>query len=378
MATIAEIAARAGLSPSTVSLVLRKKPPYSEEAARRVEEAVKALDYQAPASTVTARDVAALAGVSVATVSNVVNGYPVSAAFQKMVNDAIQTLGYVPPVRNRPRAEKQKRILVVDDFSNRNISSGILSALEESDFEPWLLPSGFFRSERLEPLLEHGEACGVLFCNCADAALVQAVAQRFPTVQCGYYADLPDCDTVSLDYEWAAYELTRQMLRSGKTRPALLLDGADSAQQAALSEQGFRRACQEAGFPAAPERILPCSAHRQELVIVYEQHQDCFAKLLGLPQALRPDGLVLLNAQLALIYHSLVREAGLSIPESLSLACTDANLAFACTPHMAAMSYPCVDVGTEAVRQLLARIVQPERAAHRTLFRPKFDKKGSI
>lgn len=63
----------------------------------------------------TLRDVAALAGVSAMTVSNVVNGREdkVSAATRKRVHEAIRTLGYVPNAQARALAGASSRVLAL-------------------------------------------------------------------------------------------------------------------------------------------------------------------------------------------------------------------------------------------------------------------------
>ena len=63
----------------------------------------------------TLRDVAALAGVSAMTVSNVVNGreHKVSPATRERVRGAIETLGYVPNAQVRTLAGSSSRIIAL-------------------------------------------------------------------------------------------------------------------------------------------------------------------------------------------------------------------------------------------------------------------------
>ena len=63
----------------------------------------------------TLRDVAALAGVSAMTVSNVVNGreHKVSPATRERVRGAIETLGYVPNAQARTLAGSSSRIIAL-------------------------------------------------------------------------------------------------------------------------------------------------------------------------------------------------------------------------------------------------------------------------
>ncbi len=375
MATIAEIAARAGLSASTVSLVLRKKPPYSEEAARKVAEAAKALNHKTDTPTVTARDVAAYAGVSVATVSNVINGYPVSAEYRAMVNEAIQALGYEPPVRKEVRQKKQNKIIIVDDFSNKNMTSGILSTLEQSPYEPLLFCRDMCTADDLTALLESREAQGVIFCNCSEKAMVPEISLRFPAIQCGFYSDEAGGNIVAPDYEWCAYEMTRQLLQTGKQHIALIAYGSTSNTYTTLCTEGYSRALRESGLEPRSEWILGSGSVFDGSFgtlpeIYYEEQSRILSTLMGAPGQ-TPNGFVFLNSYFALIYQHILQARGYQIPQQLTLGCLSSTMRCACDPPFAVIGQPCLDVGVEAVRQLIARIENPNLAPRRILFRPE-------
>src|SRR4051812_49896722 len=76
----------------------------------------------------TMKDVAAVAGVSLATVSRVVNDVPVDPALARRVQDAVAQLGYrrdaaAAGLRRADRSSRSLR-LIVDDLSNPFFSAG--------------------------------------------------------------------------------------------------------------------------------------------------------------------------------------------------------------------------------------------------------------
>lgn len=83
--------------------------------------------------TTTLHDVAALAGLSIATVSRVVNGLPVSADSLARVNQAIAELGYVPNEAARAlRTERTLTIGVIFADLRNTLGIELLDALSEA------------------------------------------------------------------------------------------------------------------------------------------------------------------------------------------------------------------------------------------------------
>ena len=381
MATLAEIAACAGLAPSTVSLVLRKKGPYSEEAARKVEEAVEKLKHDVQASPVTVRDVAARAGVSAATVSNVINGYPVSKAYRTRVEQAIAELGYRPPVKTVPPA-RQNAVLLVDDFSNPNMFSGVYSALEEEELEPVLLNCDTCRESDILSRLERREALGVIFCNCYGKDMVGRISERFPVVQCGYYEEIERGDIVATDYEWCAYRMTRELLQAGKHRIVLVTAGARGEAYRSLCERGYLRALLEAGMDTSAKQVLSPPVPVQPETgfgIDYDTHEALLRPLMEQQAEQRPDGFLFVDDHFALLYLQILQRMGFRIPEDVSIGALSVGiLQRMCKPCIAGMTQSCVDIGVEVVKQLLSRIADPNLAQRRTLFRGTFQMEDSI
>lgn len=374
MATIAEIAAYAGLSPSTVSIVLRKKGNYSREAEQKVAEAVVALNHRANADQVTIRDVAALAHVSPATVSNVLNGYPVSDAYRSAVLQAIKQLNYHPPAHREGRRKRLNTVLVVDDFSNANLTGGILSKLDEQALEPVLLHRDTCDATRIAEYMTQG-ALGVIFVNCPGKDYVPAIAARFPTVQCGYYSDLEQGDIVSIDYAKCASSMVELMLQDGRKRVVLVEDGSFPDEYVQLCEQGFLHAQLAVGDLSCGFRILRSDKtllqEKPDAQYSYELHIARLRSLYADNSSLHPDGFVFLSEKIALLYSFLLQQLGIALPEQAALGCLNASsLLYGANPKIKSVSQFCPDVGVEAVNQLIRRSKNPTVSPRRCLFNP--------
>ena len=121
----------------------------------------------------TLSEVAKLAGVSVGTVSRVINNAPhVSRKARDVVERAIEELGYVPNVAARSLASQRSGAVVLaissDDpalFANlffAQVISGVNAVIEESDLELMLVLAASERGRsRLAKILQSRGAAGV-------------------------------------------------------------------------------------------------------------------------------------------------------------------------------------------------------------------------
>src|SRR5258708_24185481 len=109
MATLKDVADRANVSMSTAYDVLAGASEIDESTCAAVIGAAEALNYSL---NITIRDVAAYAGVSVTTVSYVINNNPLTKpATRQLVRNAIRDLGYHPNTTARNLKSNQTRLI---------------------------------------------------------------------------------------------------------------------------------------------------------------------------------------------------------------------------------------------------------------------------
>jgi DNA-binding LacI/PurR family transcriptional regulator len=267
------------------------------------------------------QDVAAHAGVSIRTVSNVVNDFPyVAPSTRAKVRASIDALGYRPNVAARTlrRGRTGLLALVVPEIDSPYFSDLAARTVRIAERSDWtvLIDQTDGDAERERRLL-HGERSqlvdGVIFSPWSVGA--EELASRTdttPMVLLGEHAGAPPVDHVVVDNVAAATEAVAHLLAGGRRDVAaigLLRDlGNETARQRL---RGYRGALQAAGARSRPElEVEVRSLHRAE-------GYRAMADLLGSPH--RPDAAFCFSDELALGALRAVLDAGLRVPEDVAL-----------------------------------------------------------
>ena len=376
MATIQDIAKHAGVSPSTVSRILRGKPPFSEDTRQRVLEAAAAVKYRdqtdAPAAP-TIRDVAARAGVSISTVSNVLNNYPVGEENRQKVLLAVQELHYEPNIMGRGlRKEREYRVIAAVSNPHYRALQGIYTAAEELGCDVVLMHSGINRKEDFSRRLDNGLASGILFFDFFDEAVVSEFGERYNVVQCGGCTDAPNVHSVSNDYESAGYQLTKILLELGRRRVFMITGQSARGEPVSFLkkyELGFRRAMSEAGLPIGPQTV---QSWGRDIFLSFDyQRQERFVeRLLEGNRAQWPDAIIAPTGQGASLLVQALRNHGLRVPEDVAVAAfLSAENHRETVPYVTAMQQDWYAAGYEALK-LLAEVIKSGKREPKRIVMP--------
>ena len=166
----------------------------------------------------TISQVAREAGISVATVSRVINQKgAVTPETARKVQEAIERLGYQPNVwgRNLRRGESRVVLVLVPNVSNpfyAPIISGAEDRLNREGYSILLCMTNADADRRAFYLefLKDGRADGAILMEPAtDDAHVARLAREYPLVQCCEYCDNQEVSHVSVDNFTAAYEVVK-------------------------------------------------------------------------------------------------------------------------------------------------------------------------
>src|SRR5947207_274167 len=207
----------------------------------------------------TMRDVARAAGVSLATVSYVVNGgpRPVSAHSRRRVLAAIAELGYEP----RPRRIADLAIGVIvpvatNAFFSRAVA-GIEAALGAGE-HALTSSSGDDPARELELLramLRH-RVDGLVITPCAEVPgeVERIAASGTPVVGMDRGAATTSLTSVTMDNHGSAVKATRLLVDSGHRRIALL-NGPERVDTARDRRRGYLDALRAAGLPAIRQYV---------------------------------------------------------------------------------------------------------------------------
>ncbi|MEV6764513.1 LacI family DNA-binding transcriptional regulator [Streptomyces sp. NPDC051105] len=265
---------------------------------------------------VSLRDVAERAGVSIKTVSNVVNNYPhVTPAMRARVQAAIDELGYRPNLTARHLRKGRTGIiaLAVPELGNpyfAELAGAVIDAAAEHEFTVLL---DHTRGEReQEILVSRGFRGGVIDGLILSPLTLEAEDLRgrsgdVPLVLLGEREYGLPFDHIAIDNVAAARCAVRHLLGRGRTRIAYLGVRTDSVNQPAhLRLDGWRAELAAAGVPAPDSLVVPVGG--------WDRDDGARAMAELLDSGVRPDAVFAFNDLIAIGAMRVLHERGLRVP----------------------------------------------------------------
>ena len=305
----------------------------------------------------TIKDVAALAGVSFATVSRVLDDRPeISRDTKIRVRAACEELGYVPnaAARGLTGCATHTLGLIVPDVSNPYFA-GVATAIERT-----AAAQGYrvlLNNSHRDPERELAVLDGLLSRQ-IDGIIISALslesqerhAQLLGPVPCVYLGvnHGEDCSYVMVDNELGAFEATQYLLQLGH-RDIAFLGGRQESKTRELRTRGFLRALEGAGLTG---RCIPAPTDGNR-----HRKWGCETALELFQGSRRPDAIFAFSDVVAMQVLEAAEMCGLCIPQDLSLMGFD-NIPFAALPRidLTTVSQHELDLGRIAMERLLARL----------------------
>jgi LacI family transcriptional regulator len=305
---------------------------------------------------VTIGDVAAQAGVSIATVSKVINGrYGVAATTLARVQAVIDELGYESSlVAQSLRSHRTNVIgILVADIEpfSAELLKGAARAVRDSGYELVVYSGGGLRRSRQGWERRYlSRVSGTL----TDGTVlvtptVVDVQEGAPVVAVDPHTGASLLPTVTSDNLEGAIRATEYLIRLGHRRIGFLA-GRPDLESARLREQGFRQALHEAGISLDPE-LVRVGGYEMDLA------EGPARELLALRP--RPTAVFAANDLMAIQMMRVAEMIGLRVPDDLSVIGFDNIPESALTePGLTTIAQPIQDMGFEAVRMLVSLIDQ--------------------
>ena len=312
----------------------------------------------------TLKDVALRAGVSVRTVSNVVNDFLyVAPETRSRVQAAIDELGYRPNLlaRNLKLGRSGVLGLVVPELDVPYFAELARLIIQEARSAGYtVLIDHTNGDERRERELVVEESKGVSFDGMivSPLALTQAELARrrgtAPLVLLGEHLFASGVDHVAIDNVRAAREATAHLFALGRRRIAAI--GAQpSTGTAGLRTRGYREAFAEAGARVDERLLVPARYYHRA------DGAEAMAHLLALPEP--PDAVFCFSDLLALGALRTTLSHGLSVPGDVAIAgFDDIEDGRYTTPTLTTVAPDKAEIARAAVRQVLRRIDGDEEA----------------
>lgn len=316
------------------------------------------------ARPVTIADVAERAGVSIATVSKVLNDrWGVAAATSDHVRGVIAELGYVPGLGAsslRGQRTKVLGVLVTEiEPYSAELLKGISRAVLDAGYELLVHVGGEHRIEHDWDRRSAARLGGALVDGLVVVTPTGAdLRVPIPCVAVDPHTLTSDSvPSVASDGRAGAMLATEHLLELGHRRIAFLggRPGLESSQQ---RERGFRAAMRSAAA-AVDESLVEVGNYRAE------SSAEPARRLLD--RAAPPTAVVAANDLSAIEVVVVARELGLPVPAELSVVgFDDVPDAAACDPPLTTVAQPMQQLGTAAVRTLLAMLRgEPHRLRRR-------------
>lgn len=308
-------------------------------------------------SRVTIADVARHAGVSVGTVSRVINGAENCGVDVRVrVRDAIDALGYVPNhyARSLKRQLTMQIALVVPDLANpvyTQMAVGVQREAAAAGYYLTLVNSGGDWSEERLAMqsLEERQVDGVILCSLQiTPSLVKMVASHAGSMS--VIGGIPwDCpvDNVRLDSQRGAEIAVEHLLDRGRTAIAFI-NGTTRTMPHDARARGYRQALERAGIE-----------YRADLVVNADFTMVSGYEAFGIlrERGVAFDGLYCANDAMALGALRHVQEIGITVPEGLALVgMDDIEAARMSTPTLTTVSLLAQERGRIACELLLRRL----------------------
>ncbi len=311
--------------------------------------------------TVTIYDVAREAGVSMATVSRVVNNNPnVKPQTRKKVYEAIERLGYRPNAVARGLASKKTTTVgvVIPDIANAifaEVARGIEDIANMYHYNIILCNADKRKDKEIRVIntLLEKQVDGLLFMG---GAVTEDHVQAFrtsnvPIVLCATTDDKGDIPSVDIDHEAAAFDAVGKLIADGHRSIAMISGTLQDPANGYARFQGYKRALEHAGI-----------AYREDYVRIgnyrYESGIEATQYFLGLGD--RPTAIFSATDEMAIGAIHCIQDSGLSVPDDVSVISVDnSRISSMVRPLLTTVAQPMYDIGAVSMR-LLTKLMKKE------------------
>jgi LacI family transcriptional regulator len=270
------------------------------------------------------RTVAALAKVSIATVSRTINGSPaVSDNLSKRIWRAIEQLNYFPNSHARTLVSGRSRLLgiivenitnpffpeLIQSFETVAVAHGYEILVSSSNSDPAILANCIRR------MLERKvEGVAVLTFGEEEPLLNQLVHRDIPMVVAEFRLSDPKVSTILLDYGTGIRAAVNHLAELGHSRIAFLA-GPRKLHSAITRENDYRAAMEAAGLALQKKWIVECDHTLKGGVAGFAQLQV----LAQFHVSMRPTAILCSNDMTAIGVLRAAYTEGLRVPQDLSV-----------------------------------------------------------
>lgn len=332
---------------------------------------------------VTLKDIAAEAGVSITTVSNVVHNRKSRVSEKQVAKiwEIIEREHYVPSMSARSLAKDQSAIIAMVTYitprtTGSTVSDPFMSSITAS-IEQRTREAGYYLMIRsaesvsaLEGLIHSWRLSGLIMTGLFQDSFFDAVANLgIPVVLIDSYVDDPNVCCIGLEDEKGGYLATKHLLENGHRVIAFASPPISPAGVIDLRLQGYRRALAEYGVPFDPSLVFAQEISVQE------------GKKLGHQLGAHPEitGIFASADILAAGIMSGLHECGVDVPRDKSIVGFDDQYISQLTiPGLTTIHQDAEEKGILATEMILAQLRKEEIAQKKVILPVHLVERGSV
>jgi len=312
VASVKDVAARAGVSPSTVSNFFHRPHLVSAKNRERVDAAISELGYVPNESARQLRS-----GTSKTIALNLLDAWiPFYSSMSRGVEDAVREQGWTPFFGNSGRDPERERGNI-EMFESHRVQGLIISPVADASEQLLRLQSKGIQCIAVSPLVEH-----------------------------------PAIPSISFDDFRGGQLAGEHLVQIGRKR--IMFIGRNQISHSANRLAGLRAAVTAALGAAADVTVLQVRA------LDIENGLIAATDIIGQPRATWPDAIFAANDMLALGAMTAFIRAGIRIPDDIALVgYDDDNYAAMAVVPLTTIRQPSYDMGHRAAEILLHHIAHP-------------------
>lgn len=303
-----------------------------------------------------------MAGVSIATVSRVVNGSSkVSEKTRQRVLSVMEEAEYTPNVFARGLGlDSMKTVgIMCPDISDAYMAKAVSfleKRLHHRGYHCILSCSGYEQKEReeytrlllskrVDTLVMVGSTYAGSGRNAEETDYIRAAAEKTPVFMVNGVVEGRNIYCICADDFQAVYDLTSSLIRKGKKRILFLCDSQSFSARKKL--EGYEKALTDAGYPVINELKF------------YVRNDIHYAKEMLLAYKLEFDSVVATDDGLGVAALKYAAARGMAVPGELSVAgYNDSELAVCCEPELTSVDSKLEVQCSLTVERMLALLEQ--------------------
>lgn len=340
---------------------------------------------------VTIYDVAQYAGVSKSTVSLVLNNSDlVKSTTRQKVLDAMHTLNYVPNSNARGLSANstyclgivimaEEQPVTTYDFNQHtglcsfNITTGIMSALVNTKYGALIENfCSVAHPGEIPQVIKNHRVDGVFIVGSPyDRGMLTKIKEtNVPCVLVGVDSFEEDIDSVQADPAEGVRIGLKHLYETGH-RNILYLNCPTTFHSAYVREKELYKCSAEMGLAIDPKFVVNCEKNNGESA--YHKMKECWE------MNMRPDAVLAANGYLAMGAMRYLSEQNVKVPDDISFfGYEDSSISGYCIPPLTTVNIHKEKMGQIAAEYLISRIERPGMAVRKTIVPANIVIRGSV